>query len=188
MKISNRILCCIFLYAATLATSAEITIREGFAYDMDSDRLLYTEVHHEYWVENILVRDRVEYRLPDGEVLAEKLVEYGDVSSIPDFELRNRISGHLESARKMDNQFEVNFQRNRRASKRSAKVDIPPDSVSDAGFDRMIEAHWPELIMGERIKRQFLIPSMMRFITFRVYQDAVISAKEKAVSADHYRA
>ena len=47
-------------------------------------------------------------------------------------------------------------------------MELPPNGVIDAGFDRFIEQHWDSLVGGDVIDREFLIPSQLDFYTFEI--------------------
>lgn len=167
----------LMLFALCLGVSAysEERVRKGYAYDIDSGKQLYVEVHNETWKGDFMQRDRVQYFFPDGTLFANKTVDYGENPQVPDFELQNIVTGHYESAKKKDEQYEVSFQEKQSDKRKTALISLPDQAVSDAGFDRMIELNWEILTSGQSISKDFLVPSMKRFVTFRIEQGQVVN-------------
>ena len=85
--------------ASVLADSSAWPVdRVGYAYAERTGELLYTESHSVLYDGSVLSDSRVTYRDANGEVFAEKRVSFADDPLMPDFELQNRATGHLESA------------------------------------------------------------------------------------------
>lgn len=165
---------CITVYLLTNSVAAaELKVRKGYAYDIKTQELVYIEVHNETWEDNVLLKDDVEYLLPDGSLLASKSVDYSISALIPDFKLNNHVSGHQEMANKVADEYEIKFIKMTGKKAKADRIKLPENGVSDAGFDRLIERDWDKLIAGEVIKKDFLVPSLMRFITFKIYQDKI---------------
>ena len=61
---------------------------------------------------------------------------------------------------------------------REKPLEFPDGAISDAGFDNFIISHWQEIIEGKQFTREFLIPGMLRFFKFRIYQDELVENED----------
>lgn len=143
--------------------------RTGYAYELGTDRLLYTEEHHEHREQGRVTRSEVTYRKPDGGVIATKQLNFRRNASDPDFRLENPANGHLEGANQRNDRLRVFFRKTEAHALRERELRAPDNAIIDGGFDRFIENNWPSLIRGDVFERPFLVPSFQRFVDFRIY-------------------
>ncbi len=109
---------------------AETNRRVGYAYDKQTGRLLYTETHHEVKRDGRVVKSRVAYQDGDGNVFAEKHVDFGRSATMPDFHLVNVDNGHVEGARIGNESLRVHFRRESGAEVKEAAVSAGPAMAS----------------------------------------------------------
>lgn len=81
----SRALGIIILSCTSLSLSAEPsqTYRTGYAYDLKSNELLYSESHQETYSGETLLSSIVSYRSPDGEAFATKHSDFSQTLSCP---------------------------------------------------------------------------------------------------------
>lgn len=165
------------LLLVTMAPShAETRYRYSSAYANGTDRVLYTEEHTEIFENDKIVEGQVIYRDSSGNVFAEKHLDYRTHRYLPEFRLDNRPPGHQEITVHNDGYYEIIY-RNAASNEDMKERLLPRDgTVADAGFDRFIIDHWQEIIDGETLRAGFLVPSMQKFIDFRIYQQALPGA------------
>lgn len=172
-------LLCLLLVCMPVLAETQVSERVGYAYDIDTGELLYSESHYETFLDGRIVSDKVTYRDAAGKVFAEKEVDYSGSPVMPDFNLQNFATGHQEIASKLKSEVRVAFTPNEESSLKSETIPLPEQGIIDAGFDRFIVAHWQELVEGKQMVRKMLIPSLKKFIDFRIYQSQVDSASGK---------
>lgn len=162
----------LILSIIVFSASAETLLNEriGYARDINTGELIYTETHNEVFENGRIVSDTVTYKDADGQVIAEKEVDYTAAVTMPDFSLVNYVTGHKESASKQQQELEVMFARNDQDDKEIKIIPLPEQGIIDAGFDRFVSENWDELSSGQKLVRKMLIPSMKKFIDFRIYQ------------------
>lgn len=171
---------CLTIFTSLLSAE-ETQSRVGYAYDKENEQLLYSENHYEFYNEGMVLRSRVVYKDAAEKVIANKTVDFSRNLFMPEFNLRNSETGHVEKTRFINNEYEVTFISLESEVEKNARLTYPINAISDAGFDNFIIKHWAELNKGEVFKREFLIPSMLDFITFRIYQDAVINEQGESL-------
>jgi len=158
---------------------AEERERIGYAYDKQTGSFLYSETHREEMKNGRLVKNTVAYRDNNGNVFAEKHIDFHKSLEMPDFHLVNKENGHVEGARGSDDRLTVHFRQLSDATVQEASVEMPPNGIIDAGFDRFIEKNWTSLVNGEVLEREFLIPSQLEFYTFKIEKAQVERAGER---------
>lgn len=168
-------------HTLSLASTVSFDVRErvGYAYDIDTGQLLYTENHRETMRGDQVVADRVTYRDPSGEPFAEKVVHYGDWPTMPDFRLQNFETGHIEGAERRAEGIEVAFRELRNQELHREVLDTLQQGVIDAGFDRFVETNWEALTRGEPLVRSFLVPGRLDYYQFRIVKVAGGEAEVK---------
>lgn len=147
---------------------ATIVERVGLAQDIDSGELLYSEHHREKWEGDTLVSSEVRYRDAEDRLFAAKRLEFKGRPLMPDFELRNQNTGHVESATRTDGALEVLFRHPEKDNRQFVLDDYPEDGVIDAGFNRWVELNWEAIVAGKTLTRPFLVPSLGKFVDFSI--------------------
>ncbi len=120
----------------------------GKAYDQKTGQFIYTEHHLQMYNDGELVRHHVEYQKPDGSALATKTLDYGNQPFAPAFQLQDWRDGYLEAAEYTDKGYRLK-RRDRKSAPASSKLIDPQgelELVSDAGFDRYVQARLPNLM------------------------------------------
>lgn len=156
------------LAPATLIAAAQLPESfSGSAYATGSDQLLYRETHYLY------AGDRggeriVLYQCPDGRPFARKQSRDDGNAQAPDFDLIDARTGYREGVRRNGNRREVYVQRSAAQPEQAGPLRLPADGVIDAGFDVFVQAHWQELVRGDTLHMDFLVPSRRTFYAFKV--------------------
>lgn len=157
--------------AAAIATGAAqgaplLGTFSGSAYAIDSDQLLFRETHFAYpgvrGGEGLVL-----YRCADGRPFARKRSHDDGDAQTPDFDLVDARSGYREGVRERDGAREVYVQRSREKPEQSAPLRPPADAVIDTGFDAFVQRHWSELVRGDALRFDFLVPSRRTFFAFQ---------------------
>lgn len=140
----------------------------GEARDPDSGALLYEE-HHLLRQQDGQPRERlVLYRCPDGAAFARKRVEYGPDPAAPAFVLEDERFGYREGARREGAALVAFVRSAADALTREATLPAARALVVDAGFDEFVRRHWPALLRGESVALDFLVPSRLETLGFKL--------------------
>lgn len=143
--------------------------RIGHAYSLETGELVYREVHNPESADGRLVRDRVEYRGPDDELLAVKTVDYRRDPVCPEFRFEDRRTGYVEGLEWEDQGRPVLFSRESGdAPMKRAVVDASDQLVADAGFDIMVYRKLERLQQGAEPVFPFAVPSRRQVLEFRL--------------------
>ncbi|MFT7457878.1 MAG: hypothetical protein ACI909_000546 [Planctomycetota bacterium] len=182
----TRLLFILFILVWAQSTAAEQQLtRVGYARSIENDRLLYTEYHHEVVSDDTVVESKVIYKDETGTAFAEKHVNFRMNPYLPEFSLINTVSGHRESTQYVGDKYEVQFLERAGESLREKPMEYPLDGIGDAGFDNFIINHWDDIVSGSKFTRDFLIPGMLRFFKFRIYQQKIVEYSDHKLRILH---
>ena len=142
-------------------TDSEIpTYFIGYAYDIDSQKLVYSE-HHQYVTPTL---HKVEYREPSGEVFATKTIDYSHSFFAPNFtqhNLRNgeKITIYRKNPMSEKIKYHLKYQENTKNEPENEIIKYRPRLIIDAGFDHFITKNWDALLSKKSRTIDYLIPS-----------------------------
>ena len=139
----------------------------GTAVAQRGDQFLYQEQDVLHYRDGKIARRVVLYTCHDGSPFARKEVSYVDAFS-PDFVLEDASNGMREGIRSAGNAREVFFRGDRSAPEKSSTVPPVRGLVADAGFDDFVRTHWQNLLAGHSVRMDFLVPSRLEDINFKV--------------------
>jgi len=138
----------------------------GYAYDIESKELVYTE-HHQYKNEAI---HHVIYKEINGETFAKKVIDYQQGFTSPAIEQTNTRNGEHIRVVKKDNELLVEYKENTNEQVESKTLELKPSLVIDAGFDHFINQHWDTLISGSPLVVDYLVPSSLAAYQLSIQQ------------------
>lgn len=128
----------------------------GKAYTIESNTLLYSELHH---YESPFLH-KVQYKEADGTVFATKSVDYTQSFYSPEFVLKNNRTGEFIRTQKQNNIITLEYKENTDSSTDTEIIDDTPTLIIDAGFDHYITQNWKSLLGGKSLTIDYLIPSL----------------------------
>lgn len=169
----KRTLTGLLLVGFAIPSLAAQTIRfQGTARSLDSGDTVYTEHHRQtgecrngFWAPQ---DHEVTYRNPDGALIAEKTIDYGDVPARPSFTLTDKRFGERIAVHNAKDQPVRIDYRTSGGDESRYRVDAPANGVIDAGFEVMVRQNWRALVAeGNNVDIEFLAPSRGQFYAFR---------------------
>ena len=139
----------------------------GTATDVHSGDFLYHENHWLRYRAGALAERVVLYTCKDGSPFARKTVSY--VSPLtPDFQLEDESNGLRQGVRTQGGGRRVFFRADRASTEKSEALPPEPDLVADTGFDEFVRSRWRVLLDGQTVSMDFLVPSRLRSLEFKV--------------------
>lgn len=162
------LLLCVFASVHASVPAVALGPRVGHAYSLATGELVYRELHDPETADGRLLRDRVEYRGPDGELLARKLVDYTPDPLCPAFRLEDLRSGYVEGLEWASDGRPVLFHRDNGQAPLERQPVAAEELVADAGFDMLIYRTLDALQSGARPEFPFAVPSRLDTLTFRL--------------------
>lgn len=142
--------------------------RSGHAYSLATGELVYRELHHPETADGRVLRDRVEYRGPDGALLARKSVDYRPDPVCPAFRLEDLRTGYVEGLEWSADGRPVLFHREAADASLERAAIAAEGLVADAGFDMLIYRELESLRRGARPVIPFAVPNRLDTVDFRL--------------------
>jgi len=139
----------------------------GSATAQPAGKLLYRENHHLHFRDGKITARVVLYTCRDGSPFARKVVSYVESTS-PDYVLEDASNGMREGIQSNGNERTVFFRNDRVAAEKRSRLPAVPDLVADAGFDEFVRSHWQPLVDGNTMTMNFLVPSRLEAMAFKV--------------------
>jgi len=169
--------CAVLLGMLWSAGAHAVDRYEGLAYAKADGRLVYSEFHWRYEEQGSPAR-LVVYRCPDGTAFARKRLRIAGDASVPAFEFVDGRDGYREGVRGDGRRREVFMQERHDAGMQQRVVDVGPGSVVDAGFDALVRERWDELVAGDAVAADFLLPSRFDFIGVSIRRMAASGSQD----------
>jgi|TARA_B110000211_G_scaffold116429_1_gene134853 hypothetical protein len=169
------------VFNTRVAADSEIpTYFIGYAYDIDSKKLVYSE-HHQYVTPTL---HQVEYKEPSGEIFATKTIDYSHSYFAPDFTQHNLRNGEKVAVYRRDSvnekiKYAINYQENSKEDSESNTLKLRPRMVIDAGFDHFITKNWDALLAQESLTIDYLIPSALDHYELTVKENTCTNTTAK---------
>jgi hypothetical protein len=127
-----------------LPAVAETTVNRfyGYAYDLNTDEYLYTEVHEQIIEDGRWVRGGIGYYRPDGSRIGYKPLDFSADPFVPVYRLELDASGYLEGI--TDNGDPIRLERRERSGARLETKSIRRDGLTcaDSGFHNLLVANF----------------------------------------------
>jgi hypothetical protein len=171
MKPAACLLAAVLAVAAgsTVAAQAETTLKfRGYAYELSSNRFLYTELHEQHVVGERWLGGSIVYLAPDGGELGRKALDFREDPYIPVYRLDLKArGGYMESITAVTAQTIEMAKRGydgkagREVIRRSGRI------AADSGFHVFIREHFAELLAGQPLNFVFAVAGNLDAYKFR---------------------
>lgn len=143
--------------------------RIGEARSLDDGRVLYREEHLlARQADGDPVQRLVLYRCPDGAAFGRKTLDYGSNPFVPSFRMEDARWDYVEQLRHDADGLQLRVERAGEPA-RSGTIAVDDASlVADAGYDEFVRQRWDQLITGEKVKLDFIVPARLTYYGFAV--------------------
>lgn len=143
--------------------------RVGEARDLRDGRVLYREEHLlQRGPDGDPLRRLVLYRCPDGAAFGRKTLDYGKNPFVPTFRMEDARWDYVEQVQQTADGLQLTVQRAGEPA-RTGRIAVEDSAlVADAGYDEFVRQRWDELITGEKVRLDFIVPSRLTYYGFAV--------------------
>lgn len=132
--------------------AAETLAFYGYAYDLKTNRYLYTEVHHQQVEGDRWLGGTIRYYAPDGTLIGDKTLDFRADPFIPVYRFDMKTDGYYEAITAVDAKHVVMEKRSTAKDKLEQKaVDHVTPMTADSGFHSFLRAHFAELMAGKTV-------------------------------------
>lgn len=136
----------------------------AYAYDLETDRYLYTEVHEQRVVDGEWISGRTRFYTPDGVEFGRKTLDFAHDPFVPVYRL-DFGRDYTEEITAVGAQ--VTMARRVGARSKSVRVDKTGLWCADSGLLRLLRARFEALQRGETLSFRLAAPSRLGHYRFR---------------------
>lgn len=154
---------------------------QGSATDLKSNLLYYTEEHEELMNKGTHAMTRITYKNKDGQMIANKLLDYTTGSTTPSFHQEDVRNGHMEAVEVNGNKVKISYKASNEEALKTKTLNLPNGFVVDGGFNYFIKNNWKTVSEGKIVKFNFVVPSQLDYYTFRLRKDKETTFNNKQV-------
>ena len=155
---------------------------EGLAYELSSGKMLYKETHYLKTVNSAVTERVVIYRCPNNEPFGRKQLVVNKSPLIPDFSFNDSRTGHAEGLKTEGALLAISFRQTGKKTLKTEKIKTTAAMVADAGFDEFIKLNWTSLRAGNSAPLNFIVPSQLDYLGFKVKYLRSITLDSKSAS------
>jgi hypothetical protein len=139
----------------------------GYAFDLDSDDYLYTEVHTQKIKNGKWVGGTVHYYLPDGSRLGKKTLDFRNDPYVPVYTLDLPLTGYMEGV--TDNGNPIQMQKRGKTGEpiETGEITRDGDLAADSGFHSYLVDHFDQLQAGETLHFKFVVSGYLDTFSFK---------------------
>ena len=152
------------------ARAEELRRFYGYAYEADSGRYLYTEVHAQRFDHTRWLGGTIDYYAADGSRLGRKVLDFSRDAYAPQFRLE-QSDGSLLALVAAGNGVELQRRRDGAAALESKHVDgTAAPLCADAGLINLVQGHLAELEAGQHLRCTILAADRLDSFRFDLYK------------------
>ena len=152
--------------AFSLAHAAEQIARfHGYAFDLKTNRYLYTEVHAQKIVDDQWISGEIRYFSPEGSLLGTKTLSFASDPFIPTYQYELPALGYKEAITAVGDS--VTLSKTVKGSTKTASIPRKAPIAGDSGFHNFLRKHFKELMDGETVPFTFIAAGNLDSYKFR---------------------
>jgi hypothetical protein len=156
------------LLIAPLHAAERFAGYEGTAFELANGKMIYVESHYLHFVGDALADRVVLYRCPNGKPFGRKVMAVKGKTQMPEFQLEDARLGYREGLETRAKGLTVFYKLSAKKAEKSDTLDAKRTLVADAGFDEFVRANWTSLVAGTAAPLDFVVPSQLDYLGFKV--------------------
>jgi hypothetical protein len=160
--------CLLLLSTSARAEGAVLGFR-GYAYDLSTNRFLYTEVHEQKIVGERWLGGTIDYYAPDGSKLGHKTLDFTQDPYVPRYRLDlTARGGYMEGIEALTAERVEMVKKGYGADEVKHKsIKRTQAMAADSGFHVYIRDHFAELMAGQTLNFRFAVAGNLEAYWFR---------------------
>ena len=171
MTLSQASLAVALALTATATAAGEETLKfRGYAYDLASNRFLYTELHQQRIVDQRWLGGTIVYVAPDGSEIGRKALDFSQDPFVPLYRLDLKPRGGYAEGISSLSAGRIEMTRRGYGARdvERASVKRPQHVAADSGLHAYIREHFSELLAGQTVRFVFAVAGNLDAYKFRV--------------------
>lgn len=154
---------------------AQQTVKQfsGKALDSTSGQWLYTEQHRQVWDGDRWLSGTIRYVTPQGQLMAEKSLDFSQDRFIPLTRMAQAAVGHEEAITKISADA-VTMETSDGGQRKTDDVKRSSPMAADSGFHSFVVANFDALMAGKTVTLAFGVVSQRTTFRFRIKKTDVV--------------
>lgn len=144
----------------------------GYAFDLKSDRYLYTEAHRQRFVDGRWVDGVIRYYAPDGRLIGDKTLDFSKDPYVPVYRLELPASGYVEAITAVGANIEMAKREASGKPLKTASVPRQAPICGDSGFHSCLYDNFAALLAGKPLNFLFAVAGNLDRYRFRAQRIA----------------
>lgn len=167
-RLLRQLACATLLLTFPVLAAAVDTVTArfyGYAYDLESGKYLYTEVHRQKLEGEHWRGGTIHYFAPDGREIGAKTLDFAASPYVPVYDYQLPALHYREAITAVGEQIEMLKARDGKT--RTASVSNDEPIAADSGFHSFLRAHFQELLDGKTVAFTFVAAGNLDSFKFR---------------------
>ena len=144
------------------------------ARNLKNNKLIYNEFHEERFTGGKIEVSITKYKDLNNNLISERVMNFGDDLTKPNFKLEDFTSGYIEGAEVVaKNKVKVFTRKDAKSKMEEEVLTVDDPYVIDGGLTYFFIKHWDNLMKGKTEEFNFITPSKLDYFRFRVYKDSI---------------
>lgn len=139
----------------------------GYAYDLKSDRYVYTEVHEQKIVGDKWIGGSIRYFAPDGKVLGSKTLDFSVDPNIPLYDYELPALGYREGITRIGKDDVTLTRTDKGSGTRTTTVPRKGLITADSGFHSFLRSQFDDLLARKTVAFTFIAAGNLDSYKFR---------------------
>ncbi len=139
----------------------------GYAFDLNSNDYLYTEVHTQKIKNGKWVGGTIHYYLPDGRKLGIKTLDFRQDPYVPVYTLELPLTGYMEGVTDAGDPIRMHKRGKTGEAVETGEVARKGDLAADSGFHSYLVDHFDELQAGKTLRFKFVVSGYLDTFSFK---------------------
>jgi hypothetical protein len=139
----------------------------GYAYELKSNRYLYTEVYEQRYEGGQWKGGRISQYSPEGRLIADKTLDFSANPFVPVFRFEIPAENYVEAITAVAGG-KAELQKKSAGKTQNKSLDVDATTAGDSGFHSYLVAHFEPLVKGETLAFNFIVAGNLDRYKFRV--------------------
>lgn len=162
-----KIIAALLLLACGVSTAAAETLQfRGYAYDLKTNRYLYTEVHEQVYEGDVWKSGRIRFFDAAGKPIGQKTLDFSSAASIPVYRFELPAEHYVEAITAVS-KTEVKLLKTADGKTSEKTLKRTPTTAADSGFHTYLVSHFDELMAGKTVAFNFVVAGNLDAYSFR---------------------
>ncbi|WP_428309673.1 hypothetical protein [Hydrocarboniphaga sp.] len=141
----------------------------GYAYDLKSNKYLYTEVYEQHYQDGQWKGGRIRFYAPDGKPIGDKTLDFSANPYIPTYRFEIPAEKYVEAITAVG-KTEVKLQKTTAGKTSDKSVAADASTAGDSGFHNYLVAHFDSLMKRETLAFNFIVAGNLDRYKFRAHR------------------